>query len=345
MYNFFMDNEFQQRIKLHTECFGDKREWTERYIKRNGIPSRKVTVYEDCDKIAATLYLEPMELAVKNTKIPFEFINCLGTLPELRHKGYATRLIGKTFETHNDCPLLALLPFNEEFYLKQGFVPLNTAEWETISGKEQFETRLYAVGDFEFCNFAYAELTKRFDAYVARSDDFLKWKFQDEMQFDDGSTKIILKNGQSVGYVCFIDDEKIGEYAILPPYDLSEVSALRGKRFLRFGKGSTYMMARICNAENMLKHIPYSERFDGTVSFNLTDKRIPRNDGNYTLTIDAGKLINFEKREISADCGDTVSAEELTSLATGCFDAETLAVPARISGAFDRRNTLFYDIF
>lgn len=340
-----MDNEFQQRIKLHTECFGDKREWTERYIKRNDIPSRKVTLYDEGGKIAATLYLEPMELAVKNTKIPFEFINCLGTLPELRDRGYATRLIGKTFETHGDCPLLALLPFNEEFYLKQGFVPLNKAEWETISGKEQFETRLYDVGDFEFCRSAYEKSTERFDAYVARSEEFLKWKFVDEMRFDDGSTKIIIKDGKAVGYVCFSDDEKIGEYAMLEPYDLSEVSALNGNKFLRFGKGSTYMMARICNAEKMLKIIPYSERFDGTLTFNLSDKRIPLNEGNYTLTIVAGKLVNFEKREISAHCGDTLSAEQLTSLSLGRFDAETLAVPARIKSAFDKRNTLFYDIF
>lgn len=340
-----MNNELAQRIKLHIACFGDDPEWTERYIKRNDFLSRKITVCERKDKIAATLYLEPMELAVENAKIPFEFINCLGTLPELRYRGYATRLIKKTFETRRKTPMLALLPFNVEFYLKQGFVPLNTAKKETVSGNISFEIRDFTPKYYDFCKFAYSEFSKRFGAYAERSEDFLKWKFLDETKEGDGSIKILVKDGEAAGYVCFTENDEIGEYAMLPPYDISEVSELRGKRFLRFGKGSTYMMARICNAENMLGLIPYSERFCGSVNFNLTDNLIPRNEGNYTLSIDDGKLVNFEKRRISAHCGDTISAEVLTSLSIGCFDENDESVPARIRAAFKRRNTFFFDIF
>lgn len=338
-----MDNLFEQRVKLHTDCFHDDREWTERYIRRNTAPDRTVTVCENDGKIAAALYLEPMELAVKDRRIPFEFINCLGTRPDLRYRGYATGLLRKTFEIFRDIPLLALLPFNVEFYIKQGFVPLNRSEWVPIVGNPELEFRNYTTDDYEFCKAAYRSFAKRFDGYAVREESFLKWKFIEEN--DDNSVKIILKDGTPVGYACFSEEFRIGEYAMLPPYDAPEAPTFNDSERVRFGAGKPFMMARLADAKKLLEKIPYSEAFTGKLEFNLSDGILTENCGKYTVLIEKGNLASISFNSQTENGIHTLTAEQLTSLAVGCFCSEDCAVPDKIKSAFEKRNILLFDIF
>lgn len=337
-----MNELFEQRVKLHIDCFHDERGWTERYIKRNVDCDRAVTVYDDGGKIAATLYTEPMELAVKDRRIPFGFINCLGTRPDLRYRGFATRLIRKTFEIKRNIPLLVLLPFNVEFYIKQGFVPLNRAEWIPISGNSELKFRNYTDEDFGFCKEVYRTFASRFDAYAVRSESFLEWKFKEE---NDDSVKIITHNGTAVGYAVFSEEHRIGEYALLPPYDAPEASEFTGDEFVRFGSGKPFMLARLADAKELLKRIPYSGAFGGTLEFNLSDGILPENCGKYTLIIEKGNLTNLIFNAKTDDGIETLSAEQLTSLAVGCFDTDDGSVSDRIKSAFEKRNIMMFDIF
>lgn len=338
-----MDKQFRQRVKLHVDCFRDGTEWTERYIKRNADENRSVTVNDDDGNLAAALYLEPMELAVKDRRIPFGFINCLGTRPDLRYRGFATRLIRKTFGNIRNIPLFVLLPFNVEFYIKQGFVPLNRAERTPIIGNSDLKFRDFTDSDYEFCKAVYQTCAGRFDAYAARTESFLKWKFIEEN--NDGSIKIITKDGTAVGYVVFSEEHRIGEYAILPPYGVSEISDFRGDEFVRFGSGKPFMMARLADAKKLLEKIPYSETFGGKLEFNLSDGILAENCGKYTLFIEKGNLTNLIFNSKTENGIDTLSAEQLTSLAIGCFDTDNCAVSDEIKCAFEKRNTLMFDIF
>ncbi len=338
-----MDNLFGQRVKLHTDCFHDDTAWTERYIKRNTAPDRTVTLSDDDGKIAAALYLEPMELAVKDRRIPFKFINCLGTRPDLRYRGYATRLLRKTFEIFRDIPLFVLLPFNVEFYIKQGFVPLNLTERVPIIGNSELEFRNYTPDDYEFCKSAYETFANRFDAHAVREESFLKWKFIEEN--DDNAIKIILKDGTAVGYVCFSEEYRIGEYAMLPPYDSPEVPAFKDSERLLFGSGNPFMLARLANVKELLGKIPYSESFSGKLEFNLSDGILSENCGKYTILIEKGNLTSFSFNSQTENGIDTLTAEQLTSLAVGCFCSDDNTVAEKIKSAFDKRNTLLFDIF
>ena len=338
-----MDNGFEQRVGLLIDCFHDDRQWTERYITRNSAGDRTVTLYDDGGKIAAALYLEPMKLAVKDRLIPFGFINCLGTRPDLRYRGFATRLIRKTFETLRSIPLFILLPFNVDFYIKQGFVPLNYCEWMPIVGNHDLKFRNYTVGDYEFCKTAYKAFSKKFDAYAVREESFNQWKFIDEN--DDNSIKIILKDGAAVGYVYFSEEHRIGEYAMLPPYDAPEVPEFGDSEYVRFGSGKPFMMARVAAAKQLLEKIPYSETFSGKLEFNLSDNILSENCGKYTLFIEKGNLTNFIFNPQIENGPETLTAEQLTSLAVGCFDSDDKTVPDTIKSAFEKRNTLLFDIF
>lgn len=340
-----MDEFFEQRVKLIIDCFHDDRDWTERFVLRNSAENRTVSLPSDDGTLAASLFLEPMELVRKGSRIPLLFINCLGTRPDLRLKGYATRLLKKTFADFRDNPLFVLLPFNVDFYLKQGFVPLNTAKREPIVGKSDLTFRNYTVSDYDFCMAAYKTCAQKFDAYAERSMSFLEWRFQSEAIIDDNALKIILKEGKAVGYLYFSEEHLIGEYAFLPPYDVSDLSVFSGDEYLKFGEGTPYMMARAGNAEKLLTLVSYNENFRGTLKFNLSDSLVSENRGGYILDVGEGKLASLTHSPEPLPNAPEISAELLTSLAVGCFENSDPNVPAELKAAFSPKNTLFFDIF
>ncbi|MDO4437931.1 MAG: GNAT family N-acetyltransferase [Eubacteriales bacterium] len=125
MIRFLNKDEYGRTRELFKACFMDDEFEAEYYAENGAVQQHRIAVVEEDGKIIAMLHLAPMQAIypdghTENT----EYILCVGTDPEFRHRGYMDELMKWTEKMLIDegFKWTFLVAVNKDIYRHLGYV-------------------------------------------------------------------------------------------------------------------------------------------------------------------------------------------------------------------------------
>lgn len=118
---FANETQKEQIMQIWEQCFGDEAAYIQMYLDKRFTAENMMIIYED-GKIVSMASFLPIQIVLNGKERKARYVYAVGTLPEYRKKGYASKIIKYASEKYKE-PLV-LQPEREDFvkyYKKLGF--------------------------------------------------------------------------------------------------------------------------------------------------------------------------------------------------------------------------------
>ena len=202
----FADEQSRDAVRaMWKTCFGDPDDYMDVYF-RHKYRDEQTLIYFDGGKAVASLQMLPYSFTFHGREVPLLYLSGVCTLPEARKKGFANRLLLRSFEVarERDVPLMLLVPQEEwllSFYAKVGFAQTLDAGNEPLPS---LKTVLDAhPGDLHAAYLA-------FDAHFRGRDMTLQKSFDDFLAMvEEASLYDFPPKKKLIGMARIIDAERL----------------------------------------------------------------------------------------------------------------------------------------
>lgn len=335
-----------EAIALWQECFGDSRDWIEKYFEQVLKPEFNVSLTLSDGTICSSLFLLPYKMNFCGKKATLSYISGACTSVNMRHKGYMNRLMHNAIELsyrNGDC-FMALLPANISlygYYDRFGFASVFFINEQRYTSAHNFHgtgiNRLIENADTDLLWKYFNKKEKDLNGRVVhnRNDfDNILW----DNAYDGGRTVAVCKAGVITGLAFIVPrNEEIAVKELFYDNDaanndlLEEIKKLYPEKDMvvevRSGNGflamEPYGMLRIINVEKVMSMVAQANPELSNV-IKVNDGIIPQN--SHTFRIHRGSV------EIYDDFKDRINMElDIKTLAEVLF-----CTPAtgKLSGIF-----------
>jgi predicted acetyltransferase len=293
-------------IKLYREAFGDSEAYVDYFFSQKANAGNAFYEFSENGGLASALYLFDMKISIASAPLPSGFIAGLATFIEHKNKGYASKLMQKTFEAaySQGKYLIVLHPSSPRFYEKFNFAPLNFMKERAVAYAAgsglKYNFQPAGINSFSQIYEIYQNFVKSFDGYAER--DALSVKKRICEVFADGGSAAVIEIEDKKYYVICDENEKLIEETTLTDYDvLCKIKELDGfaAYFPDESRKNCFNMLRIINLKGFLESLNYKRGIVKEISFNIEDKFCPQNNKAFKLTIKDGraKAVCSKRRE------------------------------------------------
>ncbi|NCA67813.1 MAG: GNAT family N-acetyltransferase [Clostridia bacterium] len=274
---------------LYRANFDDSEQYIDYFFMYKYAQSR-IYYSSENNTLLCGLHIIPKTFSLNGRLLSLPYIVAAATYPEHRRKGLMRELIKNAARDYN--PILALYPFNHEYYEQFGFFSMNYVSSKTISytadsayitleANANAAPRIYSL---------YRKFSKNFDAYLYRNEKDLEDKIN-EITAGGGKCIIIQVDNTDIGYAMY-DREGIVE-TDMSYNDISKVETL---------DGYTYNMPHNIFADNLSEEWSSAQK---NIMFLITDIKtlldIIQADDKLLSHIDKNTVINIKDSFLEAN--------------------------------------------
>ena len=307
-------------------CFDDPPHFIKWNFSRNYSP-KNTLVFEENGVLCANMQLMPYTLSLCGRAVPVSYISGVATLPEYRMRGCYKSLQAEAFSlmARRGIPIAILVPFNFEFYEKQGFSAYCDKTVYTLCGRhfKRGGAHTAPLSDETAARLdeIYRRCTAALNGFVIRSGQDLRLILEDVILNSGGGC--VLADG---GYALYRLDkstntaevfEMMCENPCIAESLLGEIGAENFKitaprsafdRGFAEAESKRFAMMRIVDVRAVLEIL--ARDFEGDIRIKVTDENIERN--NAVFQISRGSVVR-----VTGHADISVDVKRLAELASG----------------------------
>ena len=285
----YLEHAEKQNIRpLYEQCFEETRAYTDYYFEQR-ISDAEVVVCEENGDFVSSLQLISQPVIIGEFKSSVLYIYGVCTNVLYRNQGFMKKLFFQILREMYSIkqPFTYLIPSNEqnaERYQKYGFSyvsdhPGTKARELCRKPTHSLISRKAENADLvRLAIFAQAYTEKMYDITICRDLEYFK-KMKQLVDVEEGQIDIYVEGKVIVGYRIQIDDEILEE--VLD-------DSIKGTMSWLSAEKKPYVMARIVNLKNILKHFSVLE--EGSVLIRLSDPVIEENNGCFRFSYGEGRI-------------------------------------------------------
>ncbi len=163
---------YQDAVDIWQACFGDSKEYIDRFFKHWEEPAKAVAWIEDGHAVSV-IYLLPSEYrCTGKAPVKIYYMYAVATLPEYQKRGYCAGLI--KWISYNIKEPVILVPADDKlaaYYKNNGFCDLQTAVYENISAySNKNKSEKYTIK-----NISPSEYAKKRNAFLG-TQPYIRWE-------------------------------------------------------------------------------------------------------------------------------------------------------------------------
>lgn len=204
----------RQQELIYAQCFPEDSEGYRQYFLQSVSRDNVFAVY-DGEKAISCGYLVPKKATVNGKDCTVAYFSAIGTLPQYRGKGAASRLIADMLAAASErgYPFAMLNPFDARFYERFGFTAVTMPRDELLEGRDACAVRSLTASDALFMARCEAFAGAGSTAAITASEERARQKI-DEYAID-GITGSYVRTAAAEGF-CFIDRDCAEYFGFLP---------------------------------------------------------------------------------------------------------------------------------
>lgn len=274
----------------------------------SSVRKENIVVVKRGGRIVSAGYLVPKNAVIFGKSIVVDYLSAVGTLSDLRGHGIAAKVIALALKKayKSKVPLVALNPFNFEYYKRYCFVDASYCGKDLICGGYDYDITYADSSVFGKLAEIYEEYSSGFSFKEAVGEQYYQ-SLTDELAVDDEHVWAASDNGEIFAYIA-IDNGEITKYATVDFDKFKSINALKGMSFYDFKANElAYTQMRIANVGEFLKLPIYSD-LSFEHEFAVFDNIIGKNSGTYRVKYVDGEAV---VRRVSKSLRNAISVADL----------------------------------
>lgn len=303
----------ERLLAIYLDGFPEDGEAYARYFLSN-MPAENVFVGRERGEIVSAGYLVPKRAELFGAAATVGYLSALATLRESRGKGIIGGVIGDILREagRRGYPLVALSPFDGDYYRRYGFSDGVTARRTTVAGGREYRLKRAERADIPEIVALYEEMTRGCEIRQLFGPSEAA-ALMEELDVDASAAFLVMSGNRAFAFATVEHGEIT--HLFTPERDkFDKVAAFTSLRYFATGEGEPFIQLRAANAQALLSLPVYREGVRET-ALCIRDDIIAANNGCYRVTVGRGKIDC--KAADERECEFTFRAEKLVGAILG----------------------------